>query len=227
MPKVNNLITKGVPGQRKGFVAAYLRIFFKLLYHQFAWTYDVVASIVSLGAWKEWVQSILPYIHGQRILEIGFGPGHLQLSLHQRDCSVYGLDESAQMGRMAYRRLSQNGFSPNLCRGLAQAMPYPDNYFDQVVLTFPSEFIINPSTLDEIHRVLNNNGAVVILPFAWITGRNPVRRLVAWINHTSGEAPDWNEKILEPFKHPGYNFQWELVTLKFSKIIIITMEKGS
>ncbi len=59
-----------------------LRFFFSLLYHQFAWTYDLVSATVSLGHWQEWVRASLPYLHG-RTLEIGYGPGHLQTYLHE------------------------------------------------------------------------------------------------------------------------------------------------
>ena len=59
----------------------FLRFFFHLLYHQFAWTYDWVAAGVSLGRWNEWVRSILPYMQEGRILELGHGPGHLQAEL--------------------------------------------------------------------------------------------------------------------------------------------------
>ena len=57
-----------------------LRIFFQLLYHPFAWAYDLVAGLVSLGRWKSWVLCGLPLLAG-RVLEIGFGPGHLQAAL--------------------------------------------------------------------------------------------------------------------------------------------------
>ena len=37
-------------------IAHLLRIFFHLLYHPFAWTYDFIAWAVSLGRWKDWVK---------------------------------------------------------------------------------------------------------------------------------------------------------------------------
>ena len=55
-----------------------LRFFFYLLYHSFAFAYDLVAASVSLGRWKDWVLSVVPFIEGNRVLEIGHGPGHLQ-----------------------------------------------------------------------------------------------------------------------------------------------------
>ena len=82
-----------------------LRFFFHLLYHPFAFTYDWVAAIVSVGRWKDWVLSVIPFIEGTRILELGHGPGHLQRVLLSRDLVAVGLDESAAMGRLAQRNL--------------------------------------------------------------------------------------------------------------------------
>src|SRR5689334_21291852 len=60
------------------FMRALLHIFFYLLYHPFAAAYDLVASTVSLGRWKDWILSVIPFLEGNQILEIGHGPGHLQ-----------------------------------------------------------------------------------------------------------------------------------------------------
>ena len=58
-----------------------LKTFFYLLYHRFAWAYDFVATAVSVGMWNEWVLSIIPYLEGPKVLELGHGPGHLLLTL--------------------------------------------------------------------------------------------------------------------------------------------------
>ena len=149
-------------------LASFLRTFFKLLYHQFAWTYDWVAAFVSLGKWETWILSALPYIQGPKVLEIGHGPGHLLLALTENGINAVGLDESIQMGRQAYHRLLQNGFSSLLINGMAQHLPFPDSNFHQVVATFPSEYIYYPQTLTEIHRVLTSGGELLALPVAWI-----------------------------------------------------------
>src|SRR5829696_5663227 len=85
-----------------------LRIFFYLLYHPFAFTYDLVAATVSLGRWKDWVLSVVPFVEGNRILEIGHGPGHLQRVLLSRNLFTVGIDESAPMGRLARRNLTRS-----------------------------------------------------------------------------------------------------------------------
>src|SRR5450830_1634642 len=123
-----------------------LRPIYYLLYHQFAWTYDLVASMVSLGRWQDWIHSALPYLNG-RVLEIGFGPGHLQFSLNEKDLPSFGLDESRQMARQASRRLRKQGVTSHLSRGYAQYIPFASGVFDSVVATFPAEYIFDSRTL--------------------------------------------------------------------------------
>src|SRR4030042_6298287 len=204
-----------------------LRTFFSLLYHQLAWTYDWIASIVSLGAWQGWVQSVLPYLSGPKILELGFGPGHLQVTLYHKGISVFGLDESSQMAKITYQRINERGMCPCLVRGKAQTLPFADECLQQVVMTFPSEFIFNSHTIYEIHRVLVKGGAAVILPFVWMTGRKPLERAVAWLYRITGETPEWDEKSLDPLKKMGFDVSWKVNEYTSSKILIIKLKKNS
>ncbi len=70
-----------------------------------AWTYDLVAAFVSVGRWKEWVFSVLPYLSEKPVLEIGHGPGHLQSILSGRGVQAIGIDVSHRMGLIARQRL--------------------------------------------------------------------------------------------------------------------------
>ena len=54
---------------RNQLLFAFLRLFFKLLYHQLAWSYDGVAWVVSLGAWRKWVESTLAFLLGHWLEE--------------------------------------------------------------------------------------------------------------------------------------------------------------
>jgi ubiquinone/menaquinone biosynthesis C-methylase UbiE len=69
-----------------------LHFFFRLLYHQFAFTYDLVAAAVSFNRWKNWVVSVSPFIEGDRVLEMGHGPGHLQRILRSQGLLAVGID---------------------------------------------------------------------------------------------------------------------------------------
>lgn len=148
-----------------------LEVFFNLLYHQFAWSYDAVSWIVSFGQWKSWVRSPVPHLKSGKLLELGFGPGHLQLASQQNERFVIGLDPSPQMGKIASRRLRREGVHANLTRGDARQIPFQSNSIDQIVATFPSEYFLEPQTLMEVHRVLAPGGELILLPMAWIRGK--------------------------------------------------------
>ena len=205
-----------------------LRPIFYLLYHQFAWTYDFVAAVVSLGHWQDWVRSALPYLDG-RVLEIGFGPGHLQKALISKRFSSFGLDESPHMARQTSRRLRKQGADSCLSIGYAQHTPFPTETFDSVVATFPSEYIFDPQTLREIWRVLTTTGRLIILPVAWITGARPMERLAAWLFRISGVAPGRpgaiSTVISDQFSQLGFKVRSEIVELISSQVLVILAEK--
>ncbi len=116
-----------------------VRFGFRLLYHELAWTYDVVSWVVSLGEWRRWQRAALPYVQGPRVLEIGHGPGHMLLALQMKGCRVMGLDLSPQMGRLARKRAP----SVPLVRGRVQDLPYAEGSFDTVLATFPTEYVVD------------------------------------------------------------------------------------
>jgi len=205
--------------------SSFFNLFFKLLYHQFAWSYDWVAAAVSLGEWNSWTQATLPYLQGPRVLELGFGPGHLQVSLQESEIWTVGIDESWQMASQATLRLKYINLNPRLVNGYAQYLPFSSLSFDQVVTTFPTRFIFNPITLAEIQRVLTPGGTLVTLPVAWITGRGLLHRMAASLFHLTGQSPDLDENIDLPFIQAGFITHLEQVQFKSSQILFIIAQK--
>jgi ubiquinone/menaquinone biosynthesis C-methylase UbiE len=204
------------------------RLFFHLLYHQFAWTYDLVATVVSLGRWQTWVLSALPHLNG-RVLEIGFGPGHLQMALCGLGLPTFGLDESLQMSRHTGQCLRRKGFPANLARGIAQHLPFPSNAFDSVVATFPADYIFDPLTLSEIRRLLTSAGKLVILPSAWITGTGPLEQLATWLFTVTGQAgaievvlPAMTKRL----QAAGFAVRHELVELPGSRVLVLLASRA-
>lgn len=204
---------------------SFMRVFFKLLYHQFAWGYDLVSTIVSAGRWRTWVISVLPNLNGPLVLEIGHGPGHLLAELGDRGTRVVGLDESWPMSRLAFLRLVSLELSRLLVNGYAQFLPFRNNTFNTVVSTFPSEYILDTRSLSEVLRVLVPGGKLIILPIAWITGNGLYDRLAAWLFRVTGQTPDWDELYTQHLVSTGFSVCTEHRALISSQLLIVHAEK--
>jgi len=198
--------------------------------------------------------SVVPFIEGNRILEIGHGPGHLQRILltlrhrsgQARNLFAVGIDESAQMGRLAKRNLTRrssslrssqqaNFHSPsqpaytqiNLTRGVGQHLPFPDEAFDTIFATFPTEYITDPGTLAEVKRCLSDGGRFIILPVAW-----PKNRLLDWLFKVTSQSPTEAMEIVksrleEPFVHAGFISEIHTVEVQSSTLLIVLATKPS
>ncbi len=217
----------------------FLRFFFYHFYHAFAWTYDFVSALVSVGRWRDWVLTALPYLDGPRVLEIGHGPGHLQAALRKKGLTVFGLDESRQMGRMAFSRLSRLGLPVALARGQAQFLPFGDACFDNLVATFPTEYIFDLRTLEQAYRVLRSpdptsgrpGGRLVVVPMAWIGGENVLDRAAVWLFRVTRQSEkitdEVKDKIKAPFTAAGFKVRVETVeaSRRSSTVLVVIAEK--
>lgn len=172
-----------------------MRFFFFHFYHGLAWTYDFVASIVSLGRWRDWGRAGLPYLEGKHILELGFGPGHLQVELARRGFAALGLDESPQMIGQASRNLNREGLPTLLVRGLAQNLPFASSSLDSVLSTFPSDYMRDERTLAEIERVLRPGGRLVVVPAAWIGGKSLLDGAARLLFRVTGQGQELTDEL--------------------------------
>lgn len=127
---------------------------------------------------------------GQRVLEIGCGPGTLlRLARSQHpDIDLVGLDPDPDALDRARRRL---GIAARLDRGFADALPYPDASVDRVLSSFmwhhlePAD---KPAALREIARVLRPGGRLHLVDIA---GAGPRHWLLRKRHtHHSFDRPD-------------------------------------
>jgi ubiquinone/menaquinone biosynthesis C-methylase UbiE len=167
---------------------AFLRFFFKHLYTTIAWTYDAVAWIVSLGQWSDWQNAGLQAMPEGSILELGHGPGHLLVAAGCTGRIAYGVDSSAQMSRLAARRVLQEGFDIRLARARAQELPFASAVFDGIISTFPSEYIMDPASLAEASRVMKPGAKLVLVLVGISTGRTWLERFAAWVFEVTGQG---------------------------------------
>ncbi len=216
-----------------------IRLGFRLLYNELAWTYDGVSWLVSLGEWRNWQRVALPFVAGERALEIGHGPGHTLLDLAAAVPRVAGLDVSPYMGRQARRRLEKAGLPVTLARGRAQELPWAAAVFDTVLATFPTDYIIEPETIASVRRVLKADGRFLIVPEGRLTGRGAARRFIDWLFRITGQRDGafvvdeegfWPDTaVWEPFRQryaaAGFTVEVRQIKLERSIVAIILAQK--
>lgn len=200
-----------------------LSMFFNLLYHPFAWTYDLIAWVVSGGRWKKWVLSVRPLIIGISVLELGSGTGTLISSIYQAGVSCFALDESRQFLRIIQRKYTKE-FPPitnRLIRGRAELMPFAANSFDTVVATFPSEYIFRSDTLAACRRVIRPGGRLVILIGAQIGGKGIYQKFLRFLYQVTGQSTPERASLNLIFeKMAQYNFSARFETIHFQKDVL-------
>ena len=196
-----------------------LGLFFRHFYTTLAWSYDLVASVVSVGQWTDWVRSVLDPPPARPTLELAHGPGHLLLAVNRQGGRAFGVDASRQMCRMAIRRLEQAGQDPRVVQALAQALPFPDQTFATLLSTFPTEFILDPASLQEANRMLRPEGQYRIVPMAEIIGNGYLDRVAAWLFRVTGQYADLPPSWTDPISEAGFRVRRDDVLLSRSKVI--------
>lgn len=216
-----------------------LALAFRLLYQELAWTYDAVSHIVSLGAWRAWQFAALDYLAGTAVLELGHGPGHILLHLSRAGYTVSGVDRSVQMSRIAARGLQQAGLPVRLVRGTAQELPFSLGAFDNVLATFPTEYIVDPATLGAVSRVLRENGRLIIVPEAQLTGSSVWARGLEVLYRVSGQrrspapraahqGPPANWSLFRSrLSAAGFVVMFHEVDLPGSRVTVVVATKGT
>ncbi len=95
---------------------------------------------------------------GSKILDIGCGTGHLTNWIKQKGFEVYGLEPSQNM----YEYAVSNFPEIDIQQGISSDMPYPDNFFDLIVLFEVMRYLDkkeNVATYNEMYRVMKKNGS--------------------------------------------------------------------
>lgn len=205
----------------------FLRIFFRHFYTSLAWSYDLVASIVSVGQWDDWVLSILDPAPAQPILEIAHGTGNLLHELARRQANSFGVDASRQMCRMASRKLKRNGHASTVVQAKAQALPFQQESFAALLSTFPTEFILDPASMAEAHRTLQAQGQYRIVPMAEIRGPGYFDRVAGWLFRVTGQYAELPATWSQPISEAGFVVRMEDVNLSRSRVTRLIATRSS
>ncbi len=204
---------------------AVLRLFFEKLYTTFAWTYDLVAWMSSMGQWRDWQLAALKDLPEGDILEIGHGTGHLLLRLVRLGRNVLGIDPSTQMTRIAARRLQRSGYPYLVIQSKAQRLPLPKGRFSIILSTFPSAYILDPDTLSEAYRVLQPEGVFVIIGSVRIIGGGLHDRFAAWLYRILGQTSEYMEGWDQGFLNQGFTTHLEEINQRRAIVFRVVAKK--
>ena len=212
-------------------MVALLRLAFRLLYHELAWSYEAVAWVVSLGLWKKWREAAIDYLPPQgRVLEIGAGSGVLAIEIARQGRQVIALDRSPQMLRSAKARVQRSARGASappvrLLRAHACHLPFKRECFAAVISTFPTEYIFAPQVLHEAARVLWSGGRFIIVPSAVFVGGSLPQRAARGLFKITGQAPAWIEPLRLALSKHGFEAMASEKAVNGSRVAVLTGTK--
>jgi demethylmenaquinone methyltransferase/2-methoxy-6-polyprenyl-1,4-benzoquinol methylase len=145
------------------------------VFHSVAAKYDVMNDLMSFGIhriWKRFTIDCSGVRRGQRVLDLAGGTGDLAAKFsrmvgEQGQVILADINDSMlKMGREKLRDLGIVG-NINYVQANAEALPFPDNYFDCITISFGLRNVTDKDkALRSMFRVLKPGGRLLVLEFS-------------------------------------------------------------
>jgi ubiquinone/menaquinone biosynthesis C-methylase UbiE len=135
---------------------------------------------------------------GDKVLEIGFGTGDALLSLARavgNTGRVAGIDISSGMLKVARAKLEKSGLAGRveLETGDAASLPYEEESFDAILMTFSLDLIDTPEipvVLEECLRVLDGGGRICVVSVSNMGKHGVMMRMYLWAHEHMPKVVD-------------------------------------
>lgn len=125
--------------------------------------YERANHVASFGLWR-WLRgsfiSTIELQAGQKILDVCAGTNTIGIECLKRepDLKIYAIDRSKAMQEVGRTTAAEQGLHIEGVIGDVHRLPYPDNYFDTVTLSYASRHLRIMDVFGEIKRVLKPGG---------------------------------------------------------------------
>lgn len=185
-------------------------------------TYDKISRIYDLitGPFERKFRDMglnqLDVKEGETVLEIGFGTGHCLEEMAKRvgeNGKAYGIDISSRMLDITRKRMEKKRLADTveLYCGDAMSMPYEDNMFDVVFMSFTLELFDTPeipAVLKEIKRVLKPKGRLGVVSMSKEDGESWLLKAYEWIHKNFPVIADCRPIYVEKsIRDAGYSIK--------------------
>lgn len=154
------------------------------IFNEIASTYDLLNHTLSLGIdiyWRNKLLKHLPNTDSINALDLATGTGDVALTLvkDQRIKKITGIDLSKGMIDVGVQKVKKKGLEKKIFLMLGDGVNIPaaDSSFDLTTISFGIRNFSDPQkSLFDVHRVLKNNGRIMVMEFAIPT--NPLFRAI-------------------------------------------------
>ncbi|MBC3214423.1 bifunctional demethylmenaquinone methyltransferase/2-methoxy-6-polyprenyl-1,4-benzoquinol methylase UbiE [Serratia fonticola] len=145
------------------------------VFHSVAAKYDVMNDLMSFGIhriWKRFTIDCSGVRRGQRVLDLAGGTGDLAAKFSRmvgEQGQVVLADINDSMLKMGREKLRDHGIVGNISyvQANAEALPFPDNYFDCITISFGLRNVTDKDkALRSMFRVLKPGGRLLVLEFS-------------------------------------------------------------
>lgn len=144
------------------------------MFNHISGRYDLVNRVLSGGTdiiWRKKALRELRSINPSTLLDVATGTGDVAIMAHKHfpQCKITGIDISEGMLEVGVQKIKAHKLenSISLIKGDSEAINFPDNAFDSVIVAFGvRNFHDLEKGLTEMRRVLRPGGKMVILEFS-------------------------------------------------------------
>jgi ubiquinone/menaquinone biosynthesis C-methylase UbiE len=195
------------------------RVQTKAYYNKISQFYDLLSDCSEAPMRKAGLD-LLKASDGEKVLEIGFGTGHMLAALARAvgpQGKTFGIDLSDKMLQLAKKHLTQLGLLDR-CRlrcGDAALLPYSPDTMDAIFMSFTLELFDTPEipdVLGQCMRVLQPGGRIVVVGMSKEGTREPLVRFYEWTHKHFPKFVDCRPiYVREALEEAGFQIKKALV----------------